>query len=36
MDGDQIRDVKIEYPDDFFEQMMEYGKEDSYLKVNGK
>ena len=36
MDGDQIRDVKIEYPDNFLEQMMEYGKEDSYLKVNGK
>lgn len=33
MEGDQIKDVKIEYPDNFFQQMMEYGKEDSYLGV---
>lgn len=31
MDGDKITDVKIEYPDNFFEQMMEYGKKYSFL-----
>lgn len=31
MDGDQITDVKIEYPTNFFDQMMEYGKKYSFL-----
>jgi dipeptidyl-peptidase-3 len=30
----KIKDVKIEYPDDFTEQMMEYGKKYSFLPVN--
>ena len=34
MDGDKITDVKIEYPTNFFEQMMEYGKKYSYLPVH--
>ncbi|MBS1616275.1 MAG: dihydrofolate reductase, partial [Bacteroidetes bacterium] len=29
-----ITDVKVEYPSSFFEQMMEYGKDYSYLPVN--
>ena len=33
-DGNKITDVKIEYPDDFTEQMMDYGKNDSFLPVN--
>ncbi|MEP7111602.1 MAG: hypothetical protein ABI760_26640, partial [Ferruginibacter sp.] len=33
MDGDNITDVKIEYPLSFFEQMMEYAKKYSYLPV---
>src|SRR6185437_10421817 len=33
MDGDNISDVKIEYPTNFFDQMIEYGKNDSYLPV---
>lgn len=33
MDGDKIKDVKIEYPKDFKEQMMYYGKNYSYLPV---
>ncbi len=33
MEGDQIRDIQISYPDDFTEQMMEYGKEYSFLPV---
>ena len=33
MNGDQITDVKIEYPTNFFEQMMEYGKNYSLLHV---
>ena len=33
MDGDNIIDVKIEYPTSFFAQMMEYGKNYSYLPV---
>ena len=32
-DGDKITDVKIEYPQSFYEQMMEYGKKYSYLPV---
>lgn len=33
MDGDKITDVKIEYPESFYEQMMEYGKNYSFLPV---
>lgn len=33
MEGDKIADVKIEYPDDFVKQMMEYGKEYSFLPL---
>lgn len=33
MEGDKIADVKIEYPDDFVEQMMEYGKSYSFLPL---
>lgn len=32
--GDSIMDVKIEYPKNFTEQMMEYGKTYSFLPVN--
>jgi dipeptidyl-peptidase-3 len=31
MDGDKITDVKIEYPQDFSQQMLEYGKKYSFL-----
>jgi dipeptidyl-peptidase-3 len=31
MEGDKIVDVKVEYPTDFVEQMMEYGKKYSFL-----
>ena len=34
MDGDNITDVKIEYPTNFFDQMMEYGKKYSFLPVH--
>ncbi|MCF8449338.1 MAG: dipeptidyl peptidase 3 [Taibaiella sp.] len=33
MNGNDITDVKIEYPDNFFGQMMEYGKNYSFLPV---
>ncbi|MEO6134519.1 MAG: hypothetical protein ABIP35_05165, partial [Ginsengibacter sp.] len=33
MDGENIVDVKIEYPTDFYAQMMEFGKKYSYLPV---
>jgi dipeptidyl-peptidase-3 len=33
MNGDKIKDVTIEYPNSFFAQMMEYGKNYSYLGV---
>jgi dipeptidyl-peptidase III len=33
MNGDEITDVKIEYPDNFFLQMMEYGKDYAFLPV---
>jgi dipeptidyl-peptidase-3 len=33
MEGDKITDVKIEYPKDFSEQMLEYGKKYSFLPV---
>ncbi len=32
-DGDKIKDVKIEYPTDFLQQMLEYGKNYGYLPV---
>ncbi|MCB0845204.1 MAG: dihydrofolate reductase, partial [Bacteroidetes bacterium] len=31
MEGNEIRDVKIEYPMDFVEQMLHYAKEYSFL-----
>ena len=34
MDGDEIKDVKIEYPDDFYQQMMNYGKNYAYLPIH--
>lgn len=34
MDGDKITDVKIVYPTNFFDQMMEYGKKYSFLPVD--
>jgi len=33
MDGDKITDVKVEYPQSFFDQMIEYGKKYAYLPV---
>jgi len=33
MNGNDISDVKIEYPDNFFQQSMEYGKNYGYLPV---
>jgi dipeptidyl-peptidase-3 len=33
MDGEKITDVKIEYPTDFVEQMLYYGKKYAYLPV---
>ena len=33
MNGNDIRDVKIEYPDNFFTQMLEYGKTYGFLPV---
>ena len=33
MDGDKINDVKIEYPTDFLQQMLEYGKDYGFLPV---
>lgn len=33
MQGNEIIDVKIEYPENFFDQMMEYGKKYSFLPV---
>lgn len=35
-EGDEIVDVKIEYPDDFTTQMLEYGKIYSSLPLNNK
>jgi len=34
MNGDKITDVKMEYPTNFFDQMMEYGKKYSFLPIN--
>ena len=33
MEGDKITDVKVEYPKDFISQMLEYGKEYSFLGI---
>lgn len=33
MNGDQVSDVKIEYPDNFVDQMLEYGKNYGFLPV---
>ncbi|GJM60790.1 dipeptidyl-peptidase 3 family protein [Persicobacter diffluens] len=33
-EGDEIKDVEISYPDDFIQQMLEYGKEYAFLPVN--
>lgn len=33
MDGGKVTDVKVEYPESFFKQMMEYGKNYGYLPV---
>ena len=33
MEGDKITDVKIEYPTNFFGQMMEYGKKYAFLPI---
>lgn len=33
MDGDKIVDVKIEYPTDFYQQMLDYGKKYAFLPV---
>ncbi len=34
MNGDEIIDVRIEYPDNFYQQMLEYGKDYSLLPLN--
>ncbi len=34
MDGEKITDIKIEYPKDFIQQHLEYGKEYGFLPVN--
>jgi dipeptidyl-peptidase-3 len=33
MEGDKITDVKVEYPENFFDQMIEYGKNYAFLPV---
>jgi dipeptidyl-peptidase-3 len=33
MDGEKITDVKVEYPTDFLQQMLEYGKDYGFLPV---
>ncbi len=33
MDGDKIIDVKLEYPDDFVKQMLDYGRNYSFLEI---
>ena len=33
MDGDLIKDVRVEYPSDFIQQMLEYGKDFGFLPV---
>ncbi len=32
MEGEEISDIKVEYPDDFTKQMLEYGEKYSFLK----
>lgn len=34
MEGDQITDVKITYPNSFIEQMLEYGKDYGFLPIH--
>lgn len=34
MEGDKVVDVKVEYPEDFLGQMLEYGKNYSFLEAN--
>ncbi len=34
MNGDEIIDVRIEYPDNFYQQMLDYGKDYSLLPLN--
>ncbi len=34
MEGDKVTDVKVEYPESFFGQMMEYGKNYGYLPIH--
>ncbi|MCW5915496.1 MAG: hypothetical protein KIT66_12920 [Chitinophagaceae bacterium] len=34
MEGDKIVDIKIEYPDNFFSQMLEYGKQFALLPIH--
>jgi dipeptidyl-peptidase-3 len=33
MSGNEIKDVKVEYPESFYQQMLEYGKKYAYLPV---
>ncbi|GJL72113.1 MAG: dipeptidyl-peptidase III [Nitrosomonas sp.] len=33
-EGDEITDIKVEYPDDFTKQMLEYGEKYSFLPVD--
>lgn len=33
MDGDKITDVKVEYPESFYQQMMEYAKKYAFLPI---
>ena len=33
MDGEKITDVKVEYPESFFQQMMDFGKKYAFLPV---
>ena len=33
MDGDKITDVKVEYPENFLQQMLDFGKNYSFLPV---
>ena len=33
MAGKEITDVQVEYPDNFYQQMLEYGRNYSYLPV---
>ena len=34
MDGDKITDVKVEYPSSFYDQMLDYGKNYSFLPIH--